>query len=59
MNSFDAKLYTMQLIALKTHELEFLVDVYTHITPDEFKDRMELIKAELEFRKTPMAEELS
>lgn len=58
MNSFSAELYRMQLIDMETHELEFLVDVYTHITPDEFKEQIELITAELEFRKSPLGKEL-
>lgn len=58
MNSFNAELYRMQLMDMKTHELEFIVDAYVHIYPEEFKDQIELIKAELEFRNTPLAKEL-
>jgi hypothetical protein len=58
MNSFNAELYRMQIIDMETHELEFLVDVYTHITPKEFKEQIELITAELAFRKSPLGKEL-
>lgn len=58
MNSFNAELYRMQLIDMKTHELEFIVDAYAHIYPEEFKHQIELIKAELEFRQTPVGKEL-
>lgn len=58
MSCFSEELYRMQLIDMKTQELEFLVDVYTHITPDEYKEQIDLIKAELEFRKTPVGREL-
>jgi len=58
MNSFSATLYKMQLIEMKTHELEFILDVYVHIAPTEYKEQIELIKDELEFRKTPLAKEL-
>lgn len=58
MNSFNAELYRMQLIDMETHELEFLVDVYTHVTPDDFEQQIELIRAELEFRDSPLGREL-
>lgn len=58
LNSFNKELYRMQLINMKTHELEILVDIYVHITPNEFKEQVELIKAELEFRETPLGKEL-
>jgi len=58
MNSFNAELYRMQLMDMKTHELELIADAYTHISPDEFKQQIELILAELEFRKTPLGKEL-
>lgn len=58
MNCFNAELYRMQIIDMETHELEFLVDVYTHITPDDFKEQIDLITAELEFRKSPLGKEL-
>jgi hypothetical protein len=58
MNSLNEELYRKNLIDMKTHELEFLVDVYSHISPKEFKRQIELIKAELEFRETPLAKEL-
>jgi len=48
----------MQLMDMKTHELELIADAYTHISPDEFKQQIELILAELEFRKTPLGKEL-
>lgn len=58
MNSFNDELYRKQLIDMKTHELELIVDAYTHISPDEFKRQIELITAELEFRQTPLGKEL-
>lgn len=58
MNSFNAELYRKQLVDMKTHELELIVDAYTHVDPDNFKRQIELIKAELEFRETPLGKEL-
>lgn len=58
MNSFNDELYRKQIIDMKTHELELIVDAYTHISPDEFKRQIELITAELEFRETPLGKEL-
>lgn len=58
MSSFNAELYRMQIIDMKTHELEFLVDLYLGIYPDEFKTQIELITAELEFRQSPLGKEL-
>lgn len=58
MNSFNAELYRMQIVDMETHELEYLVDVYTHVSPKEFKQQIELITAELEFRKSPLGKEL-
>lgn len=58
MNSFNAQLYRLQLLDMKTFELELIADAYTHISPDEFKQQIELITAELEFRQTPLGKEL-
>jgi hypothetical protein len=58
MNSFDVELYRSKLMDLETQELEFLSDLYTHVYPKEYKQQIELIAAELEFRKTPLAKEL-
>lgn len=58
MSCFNGELYRMQIIDMGTHELEFLVDAYTHLTPDEYKEQIDLIKAELEFRQTPVGREL-
>lgn len=58
MNSFNAELYRKQIINMKTHELEIIVDAYTLISPGEFKQQIELITAELEFRETPLGKEL-
>lgn len=58
MSCFNAELYRMQLLDMKTYELEFIADAYTHIYPNEFKEQIELIKAELEFRNSPLGKEL-
>jgi hypothetical protein len=58
MNCFNSDLYRMQIIDLETFELEFLIDIYSQTRPSEFKQQLELITAELEFRKTPLAKEL-
>ena len=58
MNSFNDELYRKNLLDMKTHELELIVDAYTYIDPDDFKRQIELIKAELEFRDTPLGKEL-
>lgn len=58
VNSFNSELYKKLLIDMKTFELELILDAYAHISPDEFKRQIELIRDELRFRQTSLGKEL-
>jgi hypothetical protein len=58
MNSFDEDLYVRQISSFRIYELELILDAYVHIYPQEFKRQIELIKAQLAYRETPLAKEL-
>jgi hypothetical protein len=58
MNSFDGAVYIKLLSSFRTYELELVLDAYVYMFPQEFERQIELIKAELAYRETPMAKEL-